>query len=169
MCTVCRDAWLGGASAGSVADLLFDYPLLRLVLYILSGCPARFIRSFFPAPSRRRPFALFDFGFGGVDYICTSCNPFEPGKERPTSWVLIFFFCGACLECYFQGRSPSKSTFHRSVISDVSPLVRFSLICAATQSLMLLSTGERLRMARDALAERLKVLVAKSALSQLGE
>lgn len=37
------------------------------------------------------------------------------------------------------------------------------------QSLMLLSTGERLRMARDALAERLKVLVAKSALSQLGE
>ena len=70
VCAVCRDAWLGCASAGSVADLLFDYPLLRLVLYTLSGCPARFIRSFFPAPSRRRPFAVFDFGFGGVDYIC---------------------------------------------------------------------------------------------------
>lgn len=40
---------------------------------------------------------------------------------------------------------------------------------ARAQSLMLLSTGERLRMARDALAERLKVLVAKSALSQLGD
>eukprot|EP00752_Nemacystus_decipiens_P017366 g15562.t1 len=40
---------------------------------------------------------------------------------------------------------------------------------ARLQSLIILSTGERLRMARDALAERLKVLVAKSALSQLGE
>lgn len=45
----------------------------------------------------------------------------------------------------------------------------FCLFLAQIQSLMLLSTGDRLRMARDALAERLKVLVAKSALSQLGE
>lgn len=36
------------------------------------------------------------------------------------------------------------------------------------QSLMIKSTGRRLRMARQALVERLKVLVAKNALNQLG-
>ncbi|CAM9991840.1 unnamed protein product [Ascophyllum nodosum] len=61
----------------------------------------------------------------------------------------------------------SKEEEHDQLVSYVS------LGCfepsARIQSLMITSTGQRLRLARDALAERLKVLVAKSALSQLGD
>lgn len=56
---------------------------------------------------------------------------------------------------------PSSSQPCRTRISQISDT-------NARQSLMIKSTGRRLRVARAALAQRLRLLVAKSALNQLG-
>lgn len=74
----------------------------------------------------------------------------------------LFFLIGHnTLSCLYKVSKALSLPFYLPVL----PLSGPSL----PQSLMMMSTGQRLRFARDFLAERLKLLVAKSALSQLGD